>query len=141
MTNIDYVFLLLSILVYYMTEIRIFSFLSDIKLAIWKQLFLLAVALFFNQFAFLSPLLIDPLLFLFILKLEKQPCLSLKSLFLAFIPSVFIDLLSRFTVIVVIPYIFLAHDIDVGHGVIDFMAYLFFPVLHLLIILWEKIIK
>nr|WP_269204407.1 hypothetical protein [Streptococcus equi] len=38
MTDIYYLFLLLSLMIYYVTEISIFSFLSDIKLALWKQI-------------------------------------------------------------------------------------------------------
>ncbi|HFH9692756.1 TPA: histidine kinase, partial [Streptococcus pyogenes] len=55
MANSEYMFLLLSIIVYYMTKIYIFSFLSDITLPVWKQLTILALALFFNQFPYLSP--------------------------------------------------------------------------------------
>ena len=124
MAHSDYVFLFLSIIAYYMTELYIFSFLSDINLPIWKQLLVLALALFFNQFPYLSPLLIDPFLFLFILKQENHHISSLKSLFLAFAPSVFIDLLSRFIVIIIIPYIFLTNGFYVNHIVVDLLAYL-----------------
>lgn len=106
MTDIYYLFLLLSLMIYYVTEISIFSFLSDIKLALWKQIFVLAGALFLNQFALLPPLMIDPFLLLAVLALEKRPCFSLKALFLAFVPGVFVDLLSRFILAIVLPYIF-----------------------------------
>lgn len=49
MANSEYMFLLLSIIVYYMTKIYIFSFLSDITLPVWKQLTILALALFFQS--------------------------------------------------------------------------------------------
>lgn len=81
MANSEYMFLLLSIIVYYMTKIYIFSFLSDITLPVWKQLTILALALFFNQFPYLSPLLIDPLLFLVVLRQETKQLFSLKALF------------------------------------------------------------
>lgn len=76
MANSEYMFLLLSIIVYYMTKIYIFSFLSDITLPVWKQLTILALALFFNQFPYLSPLLIDPLLFLVVLRQETKQLFS-----------------------------------------------------------------
>lgn len=47
MASSDYIFLFVSIIIYYLTEISIFSFLSDITLPAWKQLFVLAIALFF----------------------------------------------------------------------------------------------
>ncbi|MGT2935644.1 GHKL domain-containing protein [Streptococcus castoreus] len=124
MVNSDSIFLFLSIIVYYVTEISIFSFLSDVKLPVLKQVFLLVLALFFNQIPYLSPLLIDPFLFLFILKQESYPILSLKSLFLAFAPSVFIDLLSRFIVLIIIPYMFLSNGLYVNHVIVDLTVYL-----------------
>lgn len=123
MASSDYIFLFVSIIIYYLTEISIFSFLSDITLPAWKQLFVLAIALFFNQFPYLSPLLIDPLLFLIILRQANHQVFSLKSLFLAFAPGVFIDLLSRFIVMIIIPYIFLSNDLYFSHIVVDFLAY------------------
>ena len=128
MASSDYIFLFVSIIIYYLTEISIFSFLSDITLPAWKQLFVLAIALFFNQFPYLSPLLIDPLLFLIILRQANHQVFSLKSLFLAFAPGVFIDLLSRFIVMIIIPYIFLSNDLYFSHIVVDFLAYaMIFP--------------
>lgn len=128
MTDIYYLFLLLSLMIYYVTEISIFSFLSDIKLALWKQIFVLTAALFLNQFALLPPLIIDPLLLLAVLALEKRPCFSLKALFLAFVPGVFVDLLSRFILAIVLPYIFSVNGSYVRHLVLDFIAYvMIFP--------------
>lgn len=124
MANSEYMFLLLSIIVYYMTKIYIFSFLSDITLPVWKQLTILALALFFNQFPYLSPLLIDPLLFLVVLRQETKQLFSLKALFLAVAPSVLVDLLSRFMGTIVIPYLFLSSGIYLGHIIFDLLAYL-----------------
>ncbi|HES8021533.1 TPA: sensor histidine kinase [Streptococcus pyogenes] len=129
MANSEYMFLLLSIIVYYMTKIYIFSFLSDITLPVWKQLTILALALFFNQFPYLSPLLIDPLLFLVVLRQETKQLFSLKALFLAVAPSVLVDLLSRFMGTIVIPYLFLSSGIYLGHIIFDLLAYLLIFVL------------
>lgn len=122
MTSIHYT--LLSIVVYYMTEIRIFSSLAGLKLPVWKRLFLLALALFFNQFTSLSPLMIDPFLFFLALKCEKVPIFRLKTFFLAFGPSVFVDLFSRFIEIIIIPYLFASHHLTIDHMLIDLIAYL-----------------
>ncbi|HGA4291374.1 TPA: GHKL domain-containing protein [Streptococcus pyogenes] len=99
MANSEYMFLLLSIIVYYMTKIYIFSFLSDITLPVWKQLTILALALFFNQFPYLSPLLIDPLLFLVVLRQETKQLFSLKALFLAVAPSVLVYYVDIFVIL------------------------------------------
>lgn len=126
MANSEYMFLLLSIIVYYMTKIYIFSFLSDITLPVWKQLTILALALFFNQFPYLSPLLIDPLLFLVVLRQETKQLFSLKALFLAVAPSVLVDLLSRFMGTIVIPYLFLSSGIYLGHIIFDLLRFKIF---------------
>lgn len=86
----------LSIIIYYITEIKIFTFLSDIRLVLWEKLFIISATLFFTQIDSLTPLLIDPILFFIILKFKSRQLPRLQILFLAFFPSVFIDLFSRF---------------------------------------------
>ncbi|KHD45006.1 GHKL domain-containing protein [Streptococcus hongkongensis] len=124
--------LILSIIVYYSTEFYIFSFLSDIKFPFWKLLLLMSFAILINQIPALSPLLIDPILFLVLLKLEKRKIFSLQSLFIAFFPSVFVDLFSRFLITVVLPYIFLTNEINVGYSFVNLIVYLLvFPMIML----------
>ncbi len=97
-------YLIVSIMIYYTTEIAIFSSLSGVSFPIWKKGFILALAFFMNQNRLLSPLLLDPLIFLVVLAMAKQPLWRLKSFFLAFFPAFFSDLTSRFMIAVVIPY-------------------------------------
>ncbi|MGT2934120.1 GHKL domain-containing protein [Streptococcus catagoni] len=115
----------LSIIIYYWSEIRIFSFLSDVRLPIWKKFFIISAAIFLNQVHFLTPLLIDPFLFLLVLGLEKRKLFSIQSFFLAFLPSVFMDLFSRFLMTSIIPFLAPSHYINLNTAVLNILAYLF----------------
>lgn len=130
MPLVQLICLILSIIVYYATEFYIFSFLSDIKFPFWKIILLMSFAIFINQIPVLSPMIIDPILFLFLLSLEKRNIFNIKSIFTAFFPSIFIDLFSRFLITVVLPYIFLPTEIKVGYSFANLIVYLLiFPTL------------
>lgn len=130
MPLVQLICLILSIIVYYATEFYIFSFLSNINFPLWKFILLMSFAIFINQIPVLSPMIIDPILFLFLLSIEKRSIFNTKSLFTAFFPSVFIDLFSRFLITVVLPYIFLTNEIKVGYSFANLLVYLLiFPTL------------
>lgn len=113
----------LSMIIYYITEIKIFTFLSDIRLVLWEKLFIISTALFFSQVDFLTPLLIDPVLFFSILKLKSKQLPYLQTLFLAFFPSVFIDLFSRFLLIILFPSLVIVKESEMQALLLNILAF------------------
>lgn len=113
----------LSMIIYYITEIKIFTFLSDIRLVLWEKLFIISTALFFSQVDFLTPLLIDPVLFFIILKLKSKQLPYLQTLFLAFFPSVFIDLFSRFLLIILFPSLVIVKEFEMQALLLNILAF------------------
>ncbi|AGM99709.1 sensor histidine kinase [Streptococcus iniae] len=113
----------LSMIIYYITEIKIFTFLSDIRLVLWEKLFIISTALFFSQVDFLTPLLIDPVLFFSILKLKSKQLPYLQTLFLAFFPSVFIDLFSRFLLIILFPSLVIVKEFEMQALLLNILAF------------------
>lgn len=123
----------LSIIIFYFSEVSVFTFLTDIKLASWKKLFLISACIFINQIPFLAPLIIDPIFFWLILIIRKHKPLSLRTLYLALAPSVFVDLISRFLEFCLIPYLLQLNASISSHLMTSIFAYLLiFPCLKIM---------
>ncbi|MFL4358938.1 GHKL domain-containing protein [Streptococcus uberis] len=116
--------LIFCIVVYYFAEISIFTFLSDIKLQLWKKAFIISVFLFVNQVGILSPMLIDPFVFLAVLWLHGERKLNLRNIFLIFAPTVFVDLVSRFIVSIILPYLFAVHEVSFSNVWMNLLSYI-----------------
>lgn len=120
----------LSVIIFYFSEVSIFTFLTDIKLAFWKKLFIISACVFMNQIPSLAPLIIDPIFFWLILIIRKHKPLSLRTIYLALAPSVFVDLISRFLESCLIPYLLQLNTSISNHLLTSILAYLLlFPCL------------
>lgn len=123
----------LSIIIYYFSELSVFTFLTDIKLAFWKKLFVISACIFINQIPSLAPLIIDPIFFWLILIIRKHKPLSLRTIYLALAPSVFVDLISRFLESCLIPYLLQLNASISNHLLTSILAYLLlFPCLKIM---------
>ncbi|WMB27745.1 histidine kinase [Streptococcus didelphis] len=120
----DYIGVLLTIIVYYIAEITVFSFLSGLQLAFWKKALIISIAVFCKQFGVLCPLMLDPFLLLGVYLSERKVSFSLRTVFLILAPVLFVDLLSRFISMIVIPHLLIINKLTVKCIWINLFSYL-----------------
>lgn len=69
-------------------------------------------------------MLIDPFVFLVVLWLHGERKVNLRNIFLVFAPTVFVDLVSRFIVSTILPYLFAVHKVSFSNVWMNLLSYI-----------------